>query len=83
MFASGCLLYQALIGRHPFWRDGISHSELHDAICESNDCLEETGFLKLPEKWQVIIERLLNKERADRPYNAAQVAAILQKIGGI
>lgn len=80
LFASGCLLYQALIGKHPFWRDDITRSELYDAICESNDYLDEPDFLTLPEQWQVITGRLLKKERADRPHNAAQVEAILQKI---
>lgn len=83
LFASGCLLYQALIGRHPFWLDGMTYSELHDAICKSSDHLEKPDFLALPEQWQVIVERLLNKERADRPHHAAQVAAILRRIGGI
>jgi len=83
LFASGCLLYQSLIGKHPFWRDGMTYSELHDAICGSTDYLEEPDFLALPEQWQVIVGRLLNKERADRPRSAAQVAAILQEIGGI
>lgn len=82
LFSSGCLLYQALIGLHPFWRDGMTRSELYQAICESSDCLKEPNFLKLPEQWQVIIGRLLNKERADRPHSASQVAAILQKIRG-
>lgn len=83
LFASGCLLYQALINIHPFWRDGMTFSKLYDAICESNDCFDVPDFLALPEQWQIIIGRLLEKERADRPYNAAQVATILQKIGGI
>ena len=83
LFAAGCLLYQALIGEHPFCRVGFTYSELQDAICNSNVHLQERGFLALPEQWQVIVGRLLNKERADRPYSAAQVAAILRKIGRI
>lgn len=83
LFASGCLLYRALIGKHPFWCDGMTYDELHHAICESTDYLNEPNFLSLPEQWQVIIGRLLNKERANRPRNAAQVVAIFKLIEGI
>jgi serine/threonine protein kinase len=83
LFASGCLLYQALIGKHPFWCDGMTYDELRNAICESTDYLNEPGFLSLPGQWQVIVGRLLNKERANRPRNATQVAAILESIRGI
>ena len=83
LFASGCLLYQALIGKHPFWCDGMTYDQLQNVICESTDYLNEPNFLSLPEQWQVIVGRLLNKERANRPHNAAQVAAILQSIKGM
>jgi len=83
LFAAGVLLYQALIGVHPFWQDGMTNQQLHDAICESYDYLETPEFLALPKPWKIIIGRLLNKERAERPHNADQVAAILRNIGGI
>lgn len=83
IFASGILLYEALIGNHPFLQSTIDDSQFRDAICESNDCFEAPEFLALPDKWKIIVQRLLKKDRAERPHNAAQVAAILRKIRGI
>jgi len=83
LFASGCLLYQVLIGKHPFWQGGMTYSQLHDAICESTDYLREPNFLTLPEQWQILVGRLLNKERVDRPANATHAKAIILNIGGI
>ena len=83
LFASGVLLYQALVGNHPFWQDSMTDTQFRDAICESYDYLQAPEFLATPQPWRVLVGRLLNKERAERPYNAAQVAAILRKIGGI
>lgn len=83
LFAAGILLYQALTGNHPFLQDGITNSEFRDIICESYDCLRTPEFTGLPEPWKIIVGRLLSKERAMRPYNAAQVAAILRRIKGI
>jgi serine/threonine protein kinase len=82
LFAVGVLLYQALTGRHPFWQDGITDSQFRDAICESFNCFEALEFSSLPDRWRTIVRRLLNKERAQRPYSAAQVGAILRRIEG-
>ncbi|GAI45257.1 unnamed protein product, partial [marine sediment metagenome] len=57
--------------------------QFRNAICDSYDFLKAPDFLALPEPWKVIVGRLLNKERAMRPHNAAQIATILRKIGGI
>jgi len=81
LFAAGCLLYQALTGKHPFWHDGITGSDLYEAICESHDYLNDANFKILPEKWQIIIGRLLNKTPANRPYSAEQVLKILSTFG--
>ncbi len=83
LFALGILLYQAVIGEHPFYRDDMTEQELQDAICLSNDCLSDTKFRELPHQWKLILERLLKKERSERPNTADQVATILRKIGGV
>jgi serine/threonine-protein kinase len=83
LFAAGVLLYQALTGSHPFWQNGISEDQFREAICQSHDCLNAPEFLTLPRPWQIIVGRLLNKERAMRPHNATQVADILRRIGGL
>jgi len=83
LFAAGILLYQALVGSHPFWHDGMTDQQLRDAICQSHDCLNHPTFLTLEEPWKVIVRRLLNKDRAMRPHDAAQVTGILRRIGAV
>jgi len=80
VFAGGVLLYQALIGQHPFWRQGISWQELKDAVCSSNNYRSSAQFIALPDKWKLLIDRLLEKNRASRPRHAEQVSFILRKI---
>ena len=82
LFAVGVLLYQALVGRHPFFRDGMSFDELREAVCESEACLRARKFTVLPKKTKLLVSRLIAKERADRPSNAALVASLLQKMEG-
>lgn len=80
LFAVGILIFQALTGRHPF---RISSMGLYDAICSSYEYLQFSEFSALSPQWKLIVGRLLEKERAKRPQNAAQVAALLRKVGGI
>lgn len=86
LFAAGIILHQAVTGRHPFWRTGMTISKLHDAVCTSHSHLEAAEYKSLPKAWQVLLGRLLEKERAKRPQNADQVATLLRKLptsGGI
>lgn len=80
LFAAGILIYQALVGRPPFWRRGMTWQELSDAVCTLDDYKNAAEFTALPDKWRLLITRLMEKNRADRPRHAAQVAAILRKI---
>lgn len=81
LFALGILLYQAIIGSHPFLDEGMSARELHDVVCTSEDCFTVQEFTSLPEQLKLIMRRLLEKERARRPHGAAQVATILRRLG--
>lgn len=81
MFAVGIMIYQALVGRHPFWQTGMSRQQLCDAVCHSEAHLTAPKFVALPNPWQLIVGRLLKKERAERPPDAAHVATVLRKIG--
>jgi serine/threonine-protein kinase len=83
LFAVGVLLYQALVGRHPFWKINMTWQQLSDAVCTSEDHLKVPEFDSLPQKWKLVVGRLLEKERAKRPQNAAQVAGLLRKLGGV
>lgn len=82
LFALGVMLYEAAVGHHPFTLRGVTTvEELRKAICESQDHLGLPEFKTLPASWQLIIKRLLERQRARRPQNAGQVAAILRKLG--
>lgn len=83
LFAVGILLHQALLGRHPFYRSGMSYEQLCTVVCESHDYLSCPGYAGLPGGWQVLLGRLMEKERARRPYDAAQVASMLRRLEDI
>jgi eukaryotic-like serine/threonine-protein kinase len=80
LFSLGVLLYQALVGIHPFTTNVTTIHELHNAVCTSVEYLSKPEFLALSEKWRLLIARLLEKERANRPRNAEQVASIIRRL---
>jgi len=82
LFAVGVLMYEALVGYHPFWRDGMSFDDLSLAVRESTAQFDTPEFLALPPNWQLLIKRLLEKSRERRPNRASQVATMLRKLGG-
>lgn len=81
LFAAGIILYQSLTGSHPFYQAGMSFGELRDKICSSSAHLSTPSFSALPRNMQLLVTKLLEKERANRPDNAQMVAIILRKIG--
>ncbi len=80
IFAAGVLMYEALVGQHPFCQRGMNMQQLSDAVCNSDGYRNVSTFAALPDRWQLILARMLEKNRAGRPHNAAQVASILRKI---
>jgi hypothetical protein len=76
----GTIIYQALIGRHPFYSTGMNRGDLHDRVCNKDDFLQDTDFVALPRKWQLVIRKLLEKKRANRINTAAQAAKLLRKL---
>ncbi len=83
LFAAGALLYQALIGDHPFYTNGMSRAALQKAICEGEDHLTSAKFAALPLRWQVLMRSLLAKSRLRRPMSAGQVSGLLMALGKI
>lgn len=83
LFAAGIILHQALTGFHPFYHVGMHYNELLQSVCSSTDYLQFESFTSLPKQFQLLVSRLLEKNRARRPQSGAQVKAILQKIEGI
>lgn len=83
LFALGILLYEALVGRHPFHTPGITMRELRERTCEGTsqwDCAEVQA---LPPKWTLLVKRLMEKTRARRPASAGTVAKLLRKLGEV
>ena len=81
LFAFGIMLFQAALGRHPFFEPGITYPELRSRVCENGDSLESDDFNALPKKLQLILRRLLARERLSRLGSAAQTSALLRKAG--
>lgn len=81
LFALGILIYQSLVGDHPFCCNGMDMEQLEHAVCNSTDHVSAPKFIALSDVWKLVIRRLLEKERAKRPNNAVQVATILRNIG--
>jgi len=83
LFAIGILIFQALTGRHPFdLGTSMTLQDLYGAICTSEAYLQFPEFASITRNFQLLVTRLLEKERARRPQDAAQVATLLRKIGG-
>ncbi len=83
LFAVGVLIYQALLGRHPFSTGTSTYDDLAKAVCQSTHCIKAPDYLALPDQWKLLLGRILEKDRVRRPQNAAQVANILRKIRGV
>lgn len=83
LYAVGTILYEALIGHHPFHNQMTSYATLMDAVCNSEEYKGNPVFRGLPQQWQLLINKLLEKQRAKRPLNAGQVAMIIRKLGGL
>jgi len=81
LFSLGIILYQALIGHHPFFEEGMTTiDELQDVVCNSTDYLANETFVALSPNLRSIVSRLLEKERARRPQSAELVAKLLRKV---
>lgn len=84
LFAVGILIYNAVLGEHPFFNQNIAtRAQLRNAVCDADDHLSRSAFVALDSRWKTLLTKLLAKERGQRPTDAAQVAKILRKIGGV
>lgn len=83
LFAVGIILYQALVGRHPFYAAGMSRADLHQRVCNNDDFCRDADFVALPRKWQLLVKKLLEKERVRRVNSAGQASTILQQLEAV
>lgn len=81
LFALGVLIFQALVGCHPFYVAGMSIHDLREAVCNSEEQFKNPRFTNQPKQWILLVKRLLEKQRGRRPHGPDQVAKILRKIG--
>lgn len=82
LYALGVLIYQAAVGRHPSLQAAMTMDELSEAVCASESYVDDGAFRALAPRLQLIVRRLLEKERAKRPASATIVAKVLRELGG-
>lgn len=82
LFAVGIMLYEAVTGESPFLTTGMTLAQLRDAVCTRTEHLKRPKFLALDSKLRLLLTKLLQKDRLNRPSGAEQVALILRKVGG-
>jgi len=78
LYALGCVLYEMLTGAPPF--DGDSTYELLNRHVEQVPAAVRTLRSEVPEDLDALVSRLLEKDPADRPADAAEVAELLVPI---
>lgn len=83
LFPVGLLLFYALVGRHPFESAVGDFNTLADAITGSEDHFNHPDFTNLPKNWQIVVKKLLSKQREGRFNDAAQAATAIRRVGGL
>ncbi len=80
LFALGCLFYRMLSGEQPFFRNGRPDPNL--LLTQSARPLMDIvgGAVVLPEQLLELIDRLLQKEPANRPNDGHQVRQVLKSL---
>jgi serine/threonine protein kinase len=78
LFSLGCVLYQMATGRLAF--PGRTRAEILHAVATRNPTPPRQFNPETPERLSQLIERLLSKDRADRPDSAGVVVQALEEI---
>ena len=79
LYAAGLLMFETLVGLHPYWTPGISIEELRQHAIVSTDFLQHPDLQKQPANIKMLVKRLLEKERVNRPHEARVALTILSK----
>jgi serine/threonine protein kinase len=80
-FAAGVLMHMALLGRHPFDSSGLDFDSLKNAVCADNSFAAAPDFSKLEQRMRLLLTKLLQKQRLNRPAEAKTVAKLLRNLG--
>lgn len=81
LFAVGIMLYEALTGERPFWTPTLTGTQFQEAVCTRQDHLTRSSFVALDKPVRMLLAKLLEKNRLNRPADAGQVATILRRVG--
>lgn len=77
LYSMGCILYELLTGQTPFAADSMAIIRMH---CEEAPAPPQARNRDVPEPLSRLVLRLLEKEPANRPATAAQVALALAQV---
>ncbi len=80
LFSFGLLLYEMLSGKSPF--EGISTLETLTRICTHRQAPLRGGDRAIPAPLSDLVDQLLEKEPALRPWNAREVGKALEALAG-
>ncbi len=80
LFSLGVLLFETLTGQRPF--AGTSLILTLAQVCTAKQPLARELNPNIPEELSALIDSLLEKDPSDRPQNAEEVAALVERIAG-
>ena len=79
LYALGVMMFEAALGKHPTLSGQEQDiEEMSEAVCAKDVNFDEPEFPNLPKALQLLIKRLLERERSKRPHSAQAVAKILR-----
>jgi HAMP domain-containing protein len=78
LFSLGLILFEALVGKHPFFGRNIKETMLNTIMEEAPSI--ESVVPGIPESLARLVDQLLAKQSADRPADAETVAVTLEEM---
>ncbi len=78
LFALGLIMYEALVGKHPFFGKTVRETLIQTIMEPAPPIREQVPGI--PEPLAQLIDRLLAKDPRKRPANAAEVVSILEEM---
>ena len=78
LYSLGCVLYEMLVGKPPF--QGDTFAKIFDQHLNSSAPRVSEMVSEIPPSLDNMIERLMAKERSQRPFNARAVQGVLSEL---